>query len=205
MTKRRLIPLMFFLTLIFLSSNAFSLSWSDLYTESYYTPFVDYDYTGASSTAIANGLGTYIGTADQNGDVGQATLEAFFASGGYAVDTVSGLNVYTTQTISGELTAGWWQSPVHTPPDTRDYVDFIVVKGSNSLSVHQWVPPVFEGLWNIAYLANAGGSGSPPSMSFVRGYSASQTPIPEPASIFLLGIGLSGLAVVSRKKFLKKS
>ena len=128
-----------------------------------------------------------------DGDVGEDTLEDFFVDGGYMVDTISNLQVFTTQMIGDEYTAGWFQSPVTIAPTDRNYVDFIIVKGANSLSVHRWVPPVYEGLWNIGYLADAGNSGSPPSMSFVRGYSSQ--PIPEPATIFLLGIGLSGLAV----------
>ena len=200
------------LIIIGLSSSAFSYTFG---TEDFstYKEDVNYLYGTQDGISLVSAQGEYLGTAyNDNDDV--ATLTAFLEwSLGwvdpivtfYGKDEDGGLLIPESQSNDeDELISGTWRTSGGTPA-IPDLVQFIIVKGTNGFSVHQYVPSAFGGEWNIGYLPDAGGSGGPATLSHLSAYNGSSTPVPEPSTILLLGSGLLGLVGYSRKRFSKKS
>ena len=104
-----------------------------------------------------------------------------------------------------ELISGTWQTYSGVEPINPDCVEFIIVKAGNNFSIHRYDPSASSGEWNIGYLPDAGNSDSPATLSHMSAYNGGSTPVPEPATILLLGSGLLGLVGHSRKRFSKKS
>ena len=79
-----------------------------------------------------------------------------------------------------------------------DVLNFYTVKGGPNFSLFRLVPALAEGDWTNEFLPDAGQSGNPPTISHFAGY----TVVPIPATIFLFGTGLIGLAGFGRIKYI---
>ena len=104
--------------------------------------------------------------------------------------------------VDWEPPAGWVFGDSPSPNPSEDMIDFYVVKGSNGFAIYALYGGSSAGTWNVENLPTAGGSGFPPAISHLSGYNTT-APVPEPATILLLGSGLVGLAGFGRKKFKK--
>jgi len=191
-----------------LSSSAFSYSFA---TEDFslYKSYT-YDYGTEDGSILDPEQGTYIGTAyDANDNVD--TLKEFLIYFGWTNPQITFFGkdedgeilipeaqaVYDDDKKFEGNISGTWQVADTNPA----VVEFIIVKGGSNFSVHQYDPAVSSGEWNIGYLPDAGGSDSPATLSHLSAYNAS--PVPEPSTVILLGLGLLGL--VGIKKARKKS
>lgn len=80
-------------------------------------------------------------------------------------------------------------------------IDFYAVKGATEFAVY-WlgVEGASSGLWSTEHLSNPGGNPDISHLSLWNPTSGTpQTPIPEPSTVFLLGLGLLGIVGVGRK------
>ncbi|SDB28891.1 PEP-CTERM protein-sorting domain-containing protein [Desulfonatronum thiosulfatophilum] len=169
-------------------AKGMAYSISDLEIRPYWQPEGGFDYGTDDHGA---GLGTYLGTGSWDNYGDPTALEFFYNSGFLYVEKLE----LALSPSEGGL-AGSWNVVQNQLPNMK-YVDMLVVKGAQSFSLHQYVPAALSGIWNVGYLDFAGNSGTPPEMSFVRGFQAD--PIPEPGTMLLLGFGLAGLAFMRRK------
>lgn len=80
-------------------------------------------------------------------------------------------------------------------------LNFYSLKASNKYALYWENPSSLAGTWSTIDLLNAGHNGKTLELSHISGYTAS--PVPEPATMLLLGGGLVGLAGFGRKKFKK--
>lgn len=162
--------------------------------------------------------GTYLGTGyKETGDGANITLSVIQDLLDFSGITVNNLNLLgksddtnpaiTTPSIQlnvdNEAVAGTW---IYTPSaGDPSLIDLILVKGSDSFSLHLYNPDTDSGEWNVGYLAE-NDSGFTPQLSHLSGYLTDYdipggvNPIPEPTTMFLLGAGLLAIAGISRKK-----
>jgi len=87
------------------------------------------------------------------------------------------------------------------PP--TDTISFYAVKAANAYAMYQVNPAAGSGSWSTfdLWLEGYGGEGEL-EISHFTGYNPG-SPVPEPATMFLFGLGLIGLAGFGRKKFKK--
>jgi len=83
-------------------------------------------------------------------------------------------------------------------------ISFYSVKGANGFAMYYENPEESYGSWSSYDVWDIFGNGAETAISHWTGFNGTPTaPVPEPATMILLGTGLVGLAATSRKKFKK--
>lgn len=79
-------------------------------------------------------------------------------------------------------------------------MDFYTVKGSNAFALYYIPTPTNTGVWSTINLINGGGN--PPGISHFSAITrnVSESPIPEPGTLVLMGVGILGLGILGKKK-----
>ena len=84
---------------------------------------------------------------------------------------------------------------------TTDPIQFYIVKSTNAFALYEEVPFATSGTWSTydLWLRDLGGDGG-----IEISHLTAAAPVPEPATMLLLGVGLMGIAGLGRKKLIKK-
>jgi hypothetical protein len=87
----------------------------------------------------------------------------------------------------------------------EEAISFYAVKAGKAFAMYLVDPAESTGSWSTFELWASGlaNKGADLEISHFTGYNPTAAPVPEPASLFLLGTGLLGLAGATRKKFKK--
>jgi len=115
----------------------------------------------------------------------------------------------STDIPSSDGNSGTWATVPPLGPDGT--ISYYVVKAGDYFAMYEVDPAAATGSWSTYDIWSIGGPGTgghPPNggggleISHFTGYN-SGTPVSEPATMFLLGLGLVGLAVAGRRNLRK--
>ena len=156
-----------------------------------------------SIASAALTTGTYLGIFSGNDD--KASVELALGAPVNLIDIAlfdkSDENPVLTDITydDGKLLSGSWDVI-----NNAVKISFVTVKASNEFALYQYDPAVNAGLWTTAGITN--NNGKQQNLSHLSFWSQPDTvQTPEPASIGLLGTGLSGIAFLARRRKVNKA
>jgi hypothetical protein len=173
---------------------------------------------GMAGTSMALNSGVHMFTEsgnDSNFGIGnlEALIEDWFSTNNYPQYADIDLSFYAKvdepDTSNGGMSVGYDNDMKSGTWNTDDFVNFYSVKAGNSFAFY-WVDPASDsGTWDTSNVFPVGNSNNPnqPEISHVstwimagNGTAPPPAPIPEPSTVFLMGLGLAGMGLVYRKR-----
>jgi hypothetical protein len=163
----------------------------------YFETSVSYSYYKNSGTWLFTAEGNNLGNPDRLQEVEEMVEGACGFDPSFELGfTEMILNPYDAR-------SGTWETPT-APVGT---IEFYAVKAGDGFAMYRVNPADYDGSYSTydLYLAGYGSSnvGEGVALSHFTGYNPGSAPVPEPATLLLLGTGLVGLAGFGRKRLKK--